>query len=94
MCCRHPYSGDVILGGLFPVHSGGDEQKPCVRISEGRGVHRVEAMLYAIDKINADPNILKGVSQRAHADTSVQASNSVHTYWTRVVHRHMHSINR
>ncbi|CAD6188743.1 unnamed protein product [Caenorhabditis auriculariae] len=46
--------GDILIGGVFPVHTksqSGDE--PCGEIAETRGVHRVEAMLYALDQINA-----------------------------------------
>ena len=52
--------GDIIIGGLFPVH-----RKPkandqvCGAKVYDRGLQRLEAMLYAIDKINRDDNILK-----------------------------------
>jgi len=36
------------------------------RCSEYRGVHRVEAMLYALDRINEDPSILPGIRLGAH----------------------------
>uniref|UniRef100_A0A8C6AHY4 Receptor ligand binding region domain-containing protein n=1 Tax=Monodon monoceros TaxID=40151 RepID=A0A8C6AHY4_MONMO len=41
--------GDVTLGGLFPVH-------------RANGIHRLEAMLYALDQINSDPNLLPNVT--------------------------------
>ncbi|CAB3410303.1 unnamed protein product [Caenorhabditis bovis] len=53
--------GDILIGGVFPVHSkslNGDE--PCGDIAETRGVHRVEAMLYALDQINAQRDFLRG----------------------------------
>ena len=54
--------GDVILGGLFPVHSrGATNAEVCGRINSDRGIQRAEAMLFAIDKINNDTNILPGI---------------------------------
>lgn len=50
--------GDFVLGGLFPVHEQGEHGSPCGQLSEGRGIHRVEAMLFALDKINSDPVLL------------------------------------
>lgn len=43
--------GDVFLGGLFPVHAKGNGSLFCVEINEQVGIHRVEAMLYAIDQV-------------------------------------------
>ncbi|KAI6239142.1 ANF-receptor domain-containing protein [Aphelenchoides fujianensis] len=56
------FPGDIVLGGVFPVHSKGslESGKPCGEISETRGVHRVEAMLYAIDRINEQSDFLRG----------------------------------
>lgn len=74
--------GDIILGGVFPVHSKETRyyygNKICGDIAETRwmlhksilltifwiffrGVHRVEAMMYAIDKINNDTDLLRGM---------------------------------
>ncbi|VBB26288.1 unnamed protein product [Acanthocheilonema viteae] len=53
--------GDVIIGGVFPVHSKSDSpDQPCGVIAETRGVHRVEAMLYALDVINSQRGFLRG----------------------------------
>ena len=51
-----------VLGGLFPVHlqSSTSNNAPCGMLRL-RGPFRVEAMLFAIDKINADPDLLPGV---------------------------------
>jgi hypothetical protein len=54
-------TGDVTLGGLFPVHEYGNPRQPCGAISEFRGIQRLEAMLYAIEQINADPNLLPDI---------------------------------
>ena len=57
--------GDVILGGLFPVHEK-DANSSCSRTIYNRGLQRLEAMLYAVDLINNDtsllPNITLGVN--------------------------------
>ncbi|KAI6177304.1 G-PROTEIN-RECEP-F3-4 domain-containing protein [Aphelenchoides bicaudatus] len=54
--------GDLIIGGVFPVHAKGSLKsgQPCGEISETRGVHRVEAMLYALDRINEQSDFLRG----------------------------------
>ncbi|XP_011699353.1 PREDICTED: metabotropic glutamate receptor [Wasmannia auropunctata] len=58
-------SGDIVLGGLFPVHEkgGGTACGPSIY---HRGVQRLEAMLFAVDQINQDPNILPGVTLGVH----------------------------
>ena len=43
--------GDIFLGGLFPVHAKGNSSTLCGEINEQVGIHRVEAMLYAIDQV-------------------------------------------
>uniref|UniRef100_A0A1A9Z264 G-protein coupled receptors family 3 profile domain-containing protein n=1 Tax=Glossina pallidipes TaxID=7398 RepID=A0A1A9Z264_GLOPL len=57
--------GDIILGGLFPVHEKG-ENSPCGEKVYNRGVQRLEAMLYAIDRINHDQNILPNITLGVH----------------------------
>ncbi|KAL3078915.1 hypothetical protein niasHS_014697 [Heterodera schachtii] len=52
--------GDLIIGGVFPVHAKGGGTSPCGEIFETRGVHRVEAFLYALDMINAQTDFLRG----------------------------------
>ncbi|KAJ8389999.1 hypothetical protein AAFF_G00111600 [Aldrovandia affinis] len=58
--------GDLVLGGLFPVHEKGLGMDECGRVNEDRGIQRLEAMLFAIDQINADPALLPGVTLGAH----------------------------
>ncbi|KAL0108286.1 hypothetical protein PUN28_015079 [Cardiocondyla obscurior] len=53
--------GDIILGGIFPMHeqvasAGG--QSPCGAVKEEKGMQRLEAMLYVLDQINNDEELL------------------------------------
>ncbi|XP_054745960.1 metabotropic glutamate receptor-like [Anastrepha obliqua] len=57
--------GDIILGGLFPVHEKG-EGAPCGPRIYNRGVHRLEAMLYAIDRVNNDTSLLPDITLGVH----------------------------
>ena len=57
-------NADIILGGLFPVHStipasnGGQ----CTDAVREQGIQTLEAMLYAIDAINSDPDLLPNIT--------------------------------
>ena len=62
-------TGDIVLGGLFPVHKKGTGQvggQQCGEIQGDRGIQRAEAMLFSIDVINNDPNILPDVTLGAN----------------------------
>ncbi|XP_075041688.1 metabotropic glutamate receptor 6-like isoform X2 [Mixophyes fleayi] len=54
--------GDITLGGLFPVHAKGPAGVPCGEVKKEAGVHRMEAMLYALDQINGDPELLPNLT--------------------------------
>ncbi|XP_036386956.1 metabotropic glutamate receptor 7 isoform X1 [Megalops cyprinoides] len=54
--------GDVTLGGLFPVHARGVPGVPCGDIKKENGIHRLEAMMYALDQINSDDDILPNIT--------------------------------
>ncbi|NXA63175.1 GRM7 protein, partial [Mohoua ochrocephala] len=54
--------GGITLGGLFPVHAKGPPGSPCGDIKKENGIHRLEAMLYALDQINSDPDLLPNVT--------------------------------
>ena len=59
-------SGDLMIGALLPVHEQPiDEQsgskRKCRSIRDQYGVQRVEALLYMLDKINNESNILPGI---------------------------------
>lgn len=58
--------GDLVIGGLFPIHEKGVGSEDCGKINEHRGIQRLEAMLFALDEINKDPSILPGVKLGAH----------------------------
>uniref|UniRef100_UPI00398F3608 metabotropic glutamate receptor 2 n=1 Tax=Pristiophorus japonicus TaxID=55135 RepID=UPI00398F3608 len=58
--------GDLVIGGLFPVHEKGNGLEDCGRINEHRGIQRLEAMLFALDAINKDAAILPGIKLGAH----------------------------
>ena len=52
---RRRNDADFVLGGLFPVHDNDGGGSRCGPVRKERGVERMEAMLYAIDRINNDP---------------------------------------
>ncbi|XP_026857669.2 metabotropic glutamate receptor 7 isoform X3 [Electrophorus electricus] len=54
--------GDLTLGGLFPVHARGVSGEPCGDIKRENGIHRLEAMLYALDQINSDDELLPNIT--------------------------------
>ncbi|KAK1127663.1 hypothetical protein K0M31_003160 [Melipona bicolor] len=55
-------TGDLLLGGLFPVHrKGNDGNNSCGEIQTEDGIQPLEAMLYTIERVNEDPRILAGV---------------------------------
>ncbi|XP_078046873.1 metabotropic glutamate receptor-like [Augochlora pura] len=56
--------GDIVLGGLFPVHEKGSSS--CGPNVYHRGVQRLEAMLFAIDQINNNRTILPGITLGVH----------------------------
>ena len=58
--------GDIILGGLFPMHEKGQGGPLCGAVKEDKGIQRLEAMLYAIQQINNDPELLPTIKLGAH----------------------------
>ena len=58
------HSADLILGGLFPVRSTipGSSGGQCTDGAREQGIQTVEAMLYAIDAINSDPDLLPNIT--------------------------------
>ncbi|KAJ8688366.1 hypothetical protein QAD02_024161 [Eretmocerus hayati] len=54
-------SGDLILGALFPIHKKGPDLENCGKIQSEEGIQPLEAMIYTVEQINRDPNILPGI---------------------------------
>ena len=54
--------GDIMIGGLFPVHNKGTDGAACGEISEDRGIQRLEAMLFTLDEINKNNSILPNIT--------------------------------
>ncbi|VDN10859.1 unnamed protein product [Dibothriocephalus latus] len=65
--------GDIILGGLFPVHSSGAQK--CQSLNPERGIQRVEAMLFTLDEINNNPNLLPGLRLGANIRDTCSLGN-------------------
>lgn len=56
---------DIILGGLLPIHNKNITQRgppKCGSLNAERGIHRLEAMIFAIDQINKDSNLLSNIT--------------------------------
>ena len=73
-----PYKdGDIILGGLLRVHLRGDSENHCGEL-DVRGLNRVFAMIFAIERINNDskllPNITLGYDIRDYCEIAEQAA--------------------
>ena len=58
--------GDIILGGLFPIHRPPRDTsrytRSCGEIWEQYGIHRTEMMLLTLDEINNNPYILPNIT--------------------------------
>ncbi|XP_043249724.1 metabotropic glutamate receptor 4-like [Colletes gigas] len=54
-------TGDIVLGGLFPIHRRGSDGSSCGEIQLEDGIQPLEAMLYTLGRVNDDQNILPGV---------------------------------
>lgn len=54
-------TGDIILGGLFPVHHTGEGVAECGEVQLEEGMQMLEAMLFIVDEINKNDDILPGV---------------------------------
>ena len=56
--------GDIKLGALFPIHKQGDGSTgagQCGEIQKEDGVQPLEAMLFTLDEINRNPDLLPGI---------------------------------
>nr|CAD7588536.1 unnamed protein product [Timema genevievae] len=55
------YTGDIMVGALFPIHRKGSNGTECGRIQMEDGVQPLEAMIFTLNQINNDPKILPGI---------------------------------
>ena len=71
------YTGDLNLAAVFPIHKSG-ENGACDKIQKEDGIQPLEAMLFTLDEINSNDNILPGVKLGAIAidscDNPIQAA--------------------
>ncbi|XP_067382361.1 metabotropic glutamate receptor 7-like isoform X2 [Channa argus] len=54
--------GHLTLGGLFPVHARAADGTPCGDLKKENGIQRLEAMMYALDQINQDEQLLPNIT--------------------------------
>ena len=64
ICGLQDRTGDIILGGLFAVHTFVPESDhgQCTNAVRDQGIQSLEAMLYAIDDTNSDPDLLPNIT--------------------------------
>jgi len=64
-----PPKSDITLGGLFPVHHKKNNifGQTCGGIDKERGIHRLEAMLFAIAEVNRNITLLPNITLGAKA---------------------------
>ena len=65
MLCPYRFSasaeGDVLVSGVFDIHSDGKGRDECSMALNPTAVQNVEAFYYAIDLINQDPTVLNNI---------------------------------
>lgn len=68
---------DIILGGLFTVHidAAGSAGGKCGETVWGYGMETLEAMFYALDRINSDPLLLPNISVGYDIRDTCQSEN-------------------
>lgn len=54
--------GDLIIGGLVPIHFFNDTLRKCGETRDLGALRRVEGIAYAVSKINNDRGILDGIT--------------------------------
>lgn len=72
--------GEIMLGGLFPVHMKGTGGNKCGDINKDRGIQRIEAMLYALDKVNNDSSLLNVNDNKVKLGAIILDTCSSNTY--------------
>ena len=75
------YPGDIMLGGLVPIHKQGEHGLTCGGIQDEDGIQPLEALLFTLDEINADqkllPNITLGVIVLDTCDSPLHTAEQV-----------------
>ena len=66
------------MAGFFPIHKNGEHPRECGEIQKEDGIQPLEAMLFTLDEINANEDVLPGIKLGAIAvdscDNPIQAS--------------------
>ena len=66
------------MAGFFPIHKNGEHPTECGEIQKEDGIQPLEAMLFTLDEINANEDVLPGIKLGAIAvdscDNPIQAS--------------------
>ena len=69
---------DITIAGIFDIHSKGQEQYECdLNVLNSNSLQNLEAMLFAIDQINSNPDILPGLKLGSIALDSCRNSKRV-----------------
>ena len=68
---------DIILGGLFTIHNDaeGSAGGKCGNKIWGNGIQMLEAMFYALDSINSDPDLLPNITLGYDIRDTCQSKN-------------------
>ncbi|KAL8604641.1 hypothetical protein ACOMHN_013421 [Nucella lapillus] len=55
-------NGDIVINGIFSLHNMGASKYTCGRLMSNMHPLYLEAMIYAVKKVNADLSLLRGVT--------------------------------
>ncbi|KAG7177027.1 Metabotropic glutamate receptor 3-like 1 [Homarus americanus] len=69
----YPKDANILLGALFPIHTR--QRDVATGVNDEEGIQPLEAMLYTLDQINEDPDLLPGVKLGALVMDSCNAPN-------------------
>ncbi|XP_070571996.1 uncharacterized protein [Ptychodera flava] len=58
---RSHVQGDILIGGMFGIHEHGGSHEECGKLDES-AVARLEAMLFAVDRVNRRDDVLPNLS--------------------------------